>query len=88
MAYIYTWFKPIFRDFAIPEREITFTYAGSYGLLVTPDYIQKFRVLMFRSRAIQMIEAYSQEASSYIKKNIDLYSLIYSGGFRYLMVMN
>ena len=89
MAHIYTWFKPIFRGFAIPEREITFTFAGSYGLLVTSDYIQKFSgVLMFHTRAIRMIEAYSQEIFSYIEKNIGIYSLVYSGEFGYLMAMN
>ncbi len=71
MAYIYIWFKPTFRGFAIPEREITFTFAGSYGLLVTPDYIQKFNgILVFRTRAIHMPEAFNLHVVEYIHEEI------------------
>ena len=61
-------------------------YAGSYGLIVTPDYIKGFDdVLVLRRRATQMPKAYVQETFSYIGENLHFYSLLYSGRFGYLL---
>jgi hypothetical protein len=65
----YLWIYPEYRGFHIIVTQSRFIFAGSYGLLVTSEYLKNFNgIWIFRKNALQMLEAYSSEVPLYITK--------------------
>jgi hypothetical protein len=78
MGYKYLWIQPQYRGFYVAKTDTSFTFAGSYGLIVTPDYLERFDgLLIFRKSASQMPETFLQEVALCITDN-DGPSLYYS----------
>jgi hypothetical protein len=78
LSYKYLWIQPLFQGFYSPETQGYFTYAGSYGLLVSPKYLTNFNgVLIFRQSSLDMLEAYSPETDTFLKNIVDKISALY-----------
>jgi hypothetical protein len=78
LSYKYLWIQPLFQGFYNPETQGYFTYAGSYGLLVSPKYLTNFNgVLIFRQSSLDMLEAYSPETDTFLKNIVDKISALY-----------
>jgi hypothetical protein len=78
LNYKYLWIQPLFQGFYNPETQGYFTYAGSYGLLVSPKYLTNFNgVLIFRQSSLDMLEAYSPETDTFLKNIVDKISALY-----------
>jgi hypothetical protein len=78
IGYKYLWIQPLSRGFYNPETQGFFAYAGSYGLLVTPEYLTSFKgVLIFRQSSLNMLEAYSPETDVFLNNMIDNVSMLY-----------
>jgi hypothetical protein len=75
---IYLWIYPEYRGFHITYAQSRFIFAGSYGLLVTPEYLKNFNgIWIFRKNALQMLEAYSSEVPLYATKMYTNTSVLY-----------
>jgi len=78
IGYKYLWIQPLSRGFYNPETQGFFACAGSYGLLVTPEYLTSFKgVLIFRQSSLNMLEAYSPETDVFLNNMIDNVSMLY-----------
>jgi len=78
IGYKYLWIQPLSKGFYNPETQGFFTYAGSYGLLVTPEYLTNFNgVLIFRQSSLNMLEAYSPGINVFLNNIIDKVSMLY-----------
>jgi hypothetical protein len=78
IGYKYLWIQPLSKGFYNPETQGFFTYAGSYGLLVTPEYLTNFNgVLIFRQSSLNMLEAYSPGTNVFLNNIIDKVSMLY-----------
>jgi len=78
LSYKYLWLQPLFQGFYNPETQGYFTYAGSYGLLVSPKYLINFNgVLIFRQSSLDMLEAYSPETDTFLKNIVGKISALY-----------
>jgi len=78
IGYKYLWIHPLSKGFYNPEAQGFFTYAGSYGFLVTPEYLTSFNgVLIFRRSSLNMLEAYSPGIDVFLNNMIDKVSILY-----------
>jgi hypothetical protein len=78
LSYKYLWIQPSFQGFYNPETQGYFTYAGSYGLLVSSKYLINFNgVLIFRQSSLDMFEAYSPETDTFLKNIVGKISALY-----------
>jgi hypothetical protein len=78
IGYKYLWIQPLSRGFYNSETQSFFTYAGSCGPLVTPEYLTSFNgVLIFRQSSLNMLEAYSPETDVFLNNMIDNVSMLY-----------
>jgi hypothetical protein len=78
ISYKYLWIQPLSKGFYNPEAQGFFTYAGSYGFLVTPEYLTNFNgVLIFRQSSLNMLEAYSPRTDVFLNNMIDKVSILY-----------
>jgi hypothetical protein len=78
IGYKYLWIQPLSRGFYNSETQSFFTYAGSCGLLVTPEYLTSFNgVLIFRQSSLNMLEAYSPGTNVFLNNIIDKVSMLY-----------
>jgi hypothetical protein len=68
LASIYLWIHPEYRGFHIIDSRNRFIFAGSYGLLVTSEYLNNFNgIWILRKNALHMPEAYLSELPLYFK---------------------
>jgi len=85
VGYKYLWIQPWYRGFRDLNTGSLFTFAGSYGLLITPKYLEQSKeILIFRRSAFEMLEAYSTDVLKHIylmiyKQNTSVY--YFSGNF-------
>ncbi|MCC6056741.1 MAG: hypothetical protein LM583_08705, partial [Desulfurococcaceae archaeon] len=85
LGYKYLWIQPWYRGFRDLNTGSLFTFAGSYGLLITPKYLEQSKeILIFRRSAFEMLEAYSTDVLKHIylmiyKQNTSVY--YFSGNF-------
>ncbi|RLG79578.1 MAG: hypothetical protein DRO13_05715 [Thermoprotei archaeon] len=67
LSYKYLWIQPRFRGFYDPETQSVFTFAGSCGLYITPEYLVEYKgVFIFRESATSMVEAFSPDIRAYL----------------------
>jgi hypothetical protein len=67
LGYKYLWIQPLYRGFSDLNTRSLFTFAGSYGLLITPAYLKQSKeILIFRRSAFEMPEAYSTDVLKHI----------------------
>jgi len=75
----YLWARSRYRGFYDYNCSCMFIYAGSFDLLVTPEYLRNFNGLfILRVRALHMPEAYSPTMSKAIDYEMMHRSLVYS----------
>ncbi|MCC6056448.1 MAG: hypothetical protein LM583_07215, partial [Desulfurococcaceae archaeon] len=75
----YLWARSRYRGFYDYNCSCMFIYAGSFDLLVTPEYLRNFNGLfILRVRALYMPEAYSPTMSKAVDYEIMHRSLVYS----------
>ena len=85
LGYKYLWIQPLYKGFRDLNTRSFFTFAGSYGLLITPKYLEQSKeILIFRRSAFEMPEAYSIDVLKHIylmiyKQNTSVY--YFSGNF-------
>jgi hypothetical protein len=85
LGYKYLWIQPWYKGFRDLNTRSFFTFAGSYGLLITPKYLEQSKeILIFRRSAFEMPEAYSIDVLKHIylmiyKQNTSVY--YFSGNF-------
>uniref|UniRef100_A0A7J2U438 Glycosyltransferase RgtA/B/C/D-like domain-containing protein n=1 Tax=Ignisphaera aggregans TaxID=334771 RepID=A0A7J2U438_9CREN len=85
LGYKYLWIQPWYRGFRNLNTGSLFIFAGSYGLLITPKYLEQSKeILIFRRSAFEMPEAYSTDVLKHIylmiyKQNTSVY--YFSGNF-------
>jgi hypothetical protein len=78
LASIYFWIYPEYRGFHIIDSRSRFIFAGSYGLLVTPEYLKNFNgIWILRKNAFQMPETYSNEVPLYMTRVRTSTSVLY-----------
>jgi len=78
LASIYLWIHPEYRGFHITNTQSKFLLAGSYGLLVTSEYLKNFNgIQILRKNALHMSEAYSSELPLCLTKMYVNTSVIY-----------
>jgi hypothetical protein len=79
LGYKYLWIQPWYKGFRDLNTRSFFTFAGSYGLLITPKYLEQSKeILIFRRSAFEMPEAYSIDVLKHIylmiyKQNTSVY---------------
>jgi hypothetical protein len=75
----YLWSQSRYRGFYDYNYSCTFIYAGSFDLLVTPEYLRNFNgSFILRVRALHMPEAYSPTMSKAIDYEMMHRSLVYN----------
>ena len=75
---IYLWIYPEYRGFRIIDSRSRVIFAGSYGLLVTPEYLKNFNgIWILRKNAFQMPETYSNEVPLYMTRVHTSTSVLY-----------
>jgi hypothetical protein len=86
LASIYLWIYPEYRGFHNIDKQGKFILAGSYGLLITSEYLKNFNGLwIFRNNALQMPGAYLSEVSTYMTKlHINASVMYFSGDIQIL----
>lgn len=71
MVHEYLWVQPQYRGFYNVKTDSSFTIAGTYGLLVTPEYLTHFNgIFIFRRGAISMPEAFAPQIVDCIKESM------------------
>jgi hypothetical protein len=79
IAYERLWVQPLYRGFYDPKTNSTFTFAGFYGLVVTPEYFRSFNEIpIFRSSALHMPEAYSPQLVSLLSDELSKTAILYA----------
>jgi len=80
LAFVYLWIYPEYRSFYNMNAQARFLFAGAYGLLITPQYLEDFTgVWIFRKNALQMLESYSYKIANYSLSVFQKTSVVYSG---------
>ena len=78
IRYKYIWTLSLFRGFYNPGNQSSFTYAGSCGPSVTPEYLESFNgILIFRKNSLCMLETYSSQTSSFLNNKAGEASIPY-----------
>jgi hypothetical protein len=78
IGYKYLWIQLLSKGFYNSETQSSFTYARSYGLLVTPEYLTSFNgVLIFRQSSLNMLEVYPPGTNVFLNNMIDKVSILY-----------
>jgi len=72
IAYEYLWVQPLFRGFYNPKTNSSFTFAGSYGLVVTPEHFKQFNgILILRESASKyMFKALDPQTVDYVRREV------------------
>jgi len=71
ISYKYIWIHSVYRGFQYAETKGSFTSAGSYGLLVTPEYLERFDdILVLRFSALHMPEVFAEDILEYAWKKV------------------
>jgi len=72
LMYEYLWVQPLYRGFYSAEVNSSFTFAGAYRLLVTPEYLEQFNgTLILRGSASKsMFEAFAPGTADYIRRKV------------------
>jgi hypothetical protein len=79
IAYEYLWVQPLCRGFYNPKTNSSFTFAGSYGLVITSEYLRSFNgILIFRGSALHMPESYSPQLDSFLDVELDKTPILYA----------
>jgi len=67
LEYKYLWIQPRSRGFYNPETQSIFTFAGSYGLYITSEYLIKYNgVFILRKTVLNIPEAFSPDAELFL----------------------
>jgi len=89
LMYEYLWVQPLYRGFYSAEVNGSFTFAGAYKLLVTPEYLEQFNgTLIVRGSAFKsMPEAFAPGIADYIRrKMIEGTATVYYSGKHILII--
>jgi hypothetical protein len=79
LGFKYLWIQPLSRGFYDPGSRSSFIFAGSYGLLVTPEYLEDFNgILVLRISALTMSDSFIPHILEYIQKRASKENIIYS----------
>jgi len=71
ISHKYIWIYPVYRGFQYPKTQSSFTWAGSYGLLVTPEYLERSNeMLVLRFSALHMPGVFAQDILEYVWKKV------------------
>jgi hypothetical protein len=89
IAYECLWVQPFDRGFYDPKTNSSFTFAGSYRLVVTPEYLKQFNgILILRESASKsMFKALAPQTVDYVKREVAKgAATVYYSGNRVLIV--
>jgi len=79
LGFKYLWIQPLSKGFYDPDSQSSFIFAGSYGLLVTPEYLEDFNgILVLRISALTMSDSFAPHILEYIQKRASKENIIYS----------
>jgi hypothetical protein len=79
LRFKYLWIQPLSKGFYDPGTQSSFIFAGYYGLLVTPEYLEDFNgVLVLRISALTMSDSFAPHILEYIQKRASKENIIYS----------
>jgi len=71
ISHEYIWIHPVYRGFQYSKTQSSFTWAGSYGLLVTPEYLERFNgILVLRFSALHMPGVFAENILEYVWKKV------------------